>query len=196
MSAKAEANKRLHRLRPGEPHYPRLLQQHRGEDAPPIITAIGNLEILDSPLLALFCSVRCPGDLILKTYDLARLLRDRGVPVIGGFHSPMEKECLRLLLRGQQPVVICPARSIENMRLPSEWRRPLAEGRLLVLSPFDERHRRATAALAAIRSEFVVALARAVFIAHAEPGSKTESLRQKIKTWNKPVLTFEGNEDA
>ena len=27
----------------------------------------------------------------------------------------MEKECLRLLLRGRQPVVVCPARSIENI---------------------------------------------------------------------------------
>jgi hypothetical protein len=34
----------------------------------------------------------------LKTYDLARDLRDADVPVIGGFHTPMEKECLRLLL--------------------------------------------------------------------------------------------------
>ncbi len=81
--------------------------------------AIGDAQILNVGLLALFCSVRCPGDLILKTYDLARTLRDAGVPVIGGFHSPMEKECLRLLLRGQQPVVVCPARNIENMRVPS-----------------------------------------------------------------------------
>ena len=31
-----------------------------------------------------------------------------GVPMIGGFHTPMEQECLEVLLRGQQPVVICP----------------------------------------------------------------------------------------
>jgi hypothetical protein len=37
----------------------------------------------------------------------------------------MEKECLELLLRGMQSVVICPARGIERMRLPSAWRTPL-----------------------------------------------------------------------
>jgi predicted AAA+ superfamily ATPase len=46
---------------------------------------------------------------VLRTFALA--LREAGIPVIGGFHAPMEKECLDLLLRGTQPVVICPARS-------------------------------------------------------------------------------------
>ena len=77
--------------------------------------AIGDVKILSTPLLGLLCSIRCPGRVIVQTYDLARTLRDAGVPVIGGFHSPMEKECLDFLLCGKQPVVVCPARSITNM---------------------------------------------------------------------------------
>ncbi len=73
---------------------------------PPETAYAGNLRLLDEPLTALFCSNRCPGDLILKTYDLARAMRDAGVPVVSGFQTPMEKECLRLLLRGSQPVVV------------------------------------------------------------------------------------------
>ena len=61
-------------------------------------STIGNASILDADLTALFCSGQCPGDVILKMCDLARAMRDAGVPVIGGFLSPMEKECLRLLL--------------------------------------------------------------------------------------------------
>ena len=80
------------------------------------MSSIGNQSILDdADLTALFCSSRCPGDVILKMYDLARAMRDPDVPVIGGFQSPMERECLRLLLRGDQPVVVCPARGIENV---------------------------------------------------------------------------------
>ena len=79
--------------------------------APKAITALGNLNALSSRrLVALFCSVKCPGDLILKTYDLARDLRQAGVAVISGFHSPMERECLDILLRGTQPVIVCRAR--------------------------------------------------------------------------------------
>jgi hypothetical protein len=58
--------------------------------------------LLNHRLLGFLCSRRCPGDLILRTYDLIRALRDAGVPVVGGFQSPMEKECLELLLRGSR----------------------------------------------------------------------------------------------
>jgi predicted Rossmann fold nucleotide-binding protein DprA/Smf involved in DNA uptake len=80
--------------------------------------------VLKGEKVALFCSARCPGDLILKAYDLAKKLRDDGVTVISGFHSPIEKECLRILLRGKQPLIICPARSLANLRVPTEWKRP------------------------------------------------------------------------
>ena len=118
--------------------------------------------------------------LILKTYDLARTMRDAGVPVICGFQTPMEKECLRLLLRGSQPVVICPARGIDNMQVPRGWRGPLNEGKLLVLSPFSAIVRRATPESAAQRNELVADLARQVFITHAAPGNKTESSARKL----------------
>ena len=129
----------------------------------------GNLGLLDEPLTALFCSNRCPGDLILKTYDLARAMRDSGVPVIGGFQTPMERECLRLLLRGEQPVVVCPARAIDNMRLPRDWRPALDNGRLLVMSPFPAVARRPMAELAAQRNNLVAHLDQRVFIAHPAP---------------------------
>ena len=151
----------------------------------------GNLSLLDEPLRALFCSNRCPGDLILKTYDLARAMRDAGVPVIGGFQTPMERECLRLLFRGSQPVVVCPARGIDNMRIPREWRPALDEGRLLVLSPFPATARRPTAELAAQRNNLVAELAQRVFIAHAAPDSKTEAFVRKLAESGKPLLTLD-----
>ena len=151
----------------------------------------GNLQLLEESLTAFFCSSRCPGDLIIKTYDLARSMRDTGVPVIGGFQTTMEKECLRLLLRGSQPVVICPTRGIDNMRLPRDWCGPLNEGRVLVLSPFLATVRRATAENAAQRNELVADLARQVLITYAVPGGKTEALAREIAAAGKPLLTLD-----
>ncbi|MBI4338046.1 MAG: DNA-processing protein DprA [Chloroflexi bacterium] len=183
-------------LRPGDAAYPAEQLKAIGDDNS-VVAARGDVDLLTRhQFVALFCSVRCPGDLILKTYDLARALRDAGVPVVGGFHSPMEKECLRLLLRGRQPVVVCPARGIENMRVPSEWRPPLAEGRLLLLSPFSSSHRRPTADLAALRNDFVATLAHRVFIAHAAPGGRTEAFACKVLGWGKPLLTLESDRNA
>jgi len=117
--------------------------------------AVGDVKILNKSLLRLICSIRCPGRVIVQTYDLARALRDAGVPVIGGFHSPMEKECLDFLLRGNQPVVVCPARSITNLRLPSAWRKACDEGRLLILSPLAPKHGRISALRAAKKNRFI-----------------------------------------
>ncbi len=177
-----------------DPRYPSTLRIH--SDAPVYFTALGNLDILQQMKLALFCSVKCPGTLILQTYDLARALRDAGVTVISGFHSPMEKECLALLLRGTQPVIVCPARSLERIRLPTAWRVPLAQGRLLIVSPFAGKQHRITADLARKRNEFVATLAADVFFAYAAPGSKTERFCHDVLAWGKPLLTLESDENA
>lgn len=84
--------------------------------------AAGNLDLLPVGKLGLICSTQCFGSIILKTYDYIRELRDSGVVLAGGFHSPMEKECLGILLRGPQLIVICPARSIDGMQVRNEWR--------------------------------------------------------------------------
>ena len=165
-------------------------------EIPPEFKSKGNLNLLDESLTALFCSNRCPGDVILKTYDLARSMRDSGVPVIGGFQTPMERECLRLLLRGTQPVVVCPARGIDDMRVPRDWRSAIDEGRLLILSPFPATIRRPTVEIAARRNELVASLAKKVFIAHAAPGSKTEALARELAIAGKTLLTLDNPANA
>ncbi|HXG21408.1 MAG TPA: DNA-processing protein DprA [Methylomirabilota bacterium] len=178
------------------PNFPPALRVSDKAALFPRVWAIGNMAILEKQLLGFFCSIKCPGEIILQTYDLARALRDANVSIISGFHSPMEKECLTFLLRGSQPIVVCPARSLERMRVPSEWRAPLAEGRLLILSPFTEKTRRATTGLAQKRNEFVAALAEKVFVAHAAPESKTEQFCCELLRQGKPLLTLENDQNA
>lgn len=184
------------RINRTSPEYPVILRRCLGDRAPEYITALGNLSILKDKTLALFCSVKCPGNLILQTYDLARQLRDAGVIVICGFHSPMEKECLSLLLRGTQLVIWCPAKRLTAKQLPKEYAEPLSAGRLLMLSPFGERIKRARQDVARFRNEFVAALAGQVFVAYAAPGGKTESFCQKVLGWGKPLLTFNSPNNA
>ena len=171
--------------------YPSALRKYLGDQAPGCVFTLGDLDILRQKTLALFCSVKCPGNLILQTYDLARELRDRDIVVISGFHSPMERECLSLLLKGKQPVIWCPAKRLTVNRLPKEYSRPISDGRLLLLSPFGERIKRARQDIAAFRNEFVAALADRVFVAYTAPGGKTESFCKKILAWGKPLLTFD-----
>lgn len=132
-------------LAPSDTRYPSRLRERLGEQAPPQLWALGNLSLLHERKTALFCSARCPGDAILRACDTARQWRDEKRCIISGFHSVVEKECLRILLRGQQPIIICPARTLENFRLPAGWKEPLAQNHLLLLSTFNEKERRVTA---------------------------------------------------
>jgi len=161
-----------------------------------VVVGFGHLDLLRAPTLALFCSVRCPGDLILRTYDLAQRLRQSGVVVISGFHSPMERECLAVLLRGPRPVIACPARGLASMRVPSGYRRPLAERRMLILSPFPDDRRRPTVQDALYRNLFVAALAEHILVAHAQPSGKTEQFCRDIVAWGKPLYTLDSPANA
>lgn len=75
------------------------------------------------------------------------------------------------------------------MRLPSAYKKPLDQGRLLLLSPFSEKERRHAAELASRRNQFVAALATAIFVNHAEPVGKTEALCHQVLQWGKPLYT-------
>ncbi len=158
------------------------------------LSILGDLLPLADPLFAVFCSVKCPASIILKTYDLAQTLKDKHVGVISGFHSPIEKEVLVTLLHGDSSIVICPARNIQNMRVPADWKKPLEQQRLLIISPFAENQSRATQEMATIRNQLVTALAQQVFVAYAEPGGKTEAFARVLIAAGKPVTTFKAKE--
>lgn len=140
--------------------------------------------------------MRCPGDVILKTYDLARALRETDVTIVGGFQSPMEKEFLDLLLRGAASGVVCPARGLGNMRTPKGWKKLLDEGRLLLLSFFDDNIRCPTTTIAARRNVCVAALADRLLIAHAEKSGKIETLCREMLTEGKPVFALDSPDNA
>lgn len=175
----------------GSPDYKKFF--NRGSKRTPYerFWTIGNIKILERPLMGFFCSVKCPGDIILKTYDFARSFRDVGITLISGFHSPIEKDVFNLLISGSQPLVVCPARSIANMRIPNTWKKAIDNSRLLVLSPFEKKYKRVTVSLSEKRNRLVALLASDVFLPYAAPGSRSENICKAILKTGKQVFTFE-----
>lgn len=190
-----ETTVQVTQLRQGDAQYPAGLREPLAGHIDTLAIA-GNPELLAQKAVALFCSVKCPGDLILKTYDLARALRDAGITMIGGFHSPMEKECLTLLLRGQQPVIVCLARSLEGLRLPTTWRKAMDDGRLMMISPFDDRSRRVTRQTAEKRNRCVMAMAESIVVTYAHAGGRLEQLCRDAVTSGKMLWTLDDPANA
>ena len=171
-------------LNAADARYPGRLRERLGVDAPAQLTTLGDVALLALPKTALFCSARCPGAAILRTHDQAARWRDAGRCIISGFHSPVEKECLDILLRGKPSLIICLARSFEKLRLPAAWQPPLNEGRLLILSCFPPGRGRVTGELAYQRNLFVAALADEVWFAHITPGGLMERIAERAKAWH------------
>lgn len=127
---------------------------------------VGNETLLARRKQGLLCSRRCPAATILEAHDRFKLwAKDPSLAVVSGFHSPVEKECLRLLLAGQAAIIFCPAREIDHLRIRSEWKPALEQGRLLIFSPFTNRQ--PDAATCDRRNRLVADLADDLYIPYA-----------------------------
>ena len=66
---------------------------------------------------------------------------------------------------------------------------------MLLLSPFEEKHHRATAELARRRNEFVATVADKVCFIHVSPGGELEALRGLVRQQTKPYIELVTGED-
>jgi predicted Rossmann fold nucleotide-binding protein DprA/Smf involved in DNA uptake len=166
-------------------------QQRKIDTTAGIAVVMGDPTQLSWIKLGFVCSQKCAGDVILKAYDFARQVRISGRAVVSGFHSPIEKDCLPILLHGPGLVIVVQGRRLSTARFPAEWKKAIEAGSLLLISPFTDRQKRVTSQLAKERNNFVARLADEILIAYAHPGGKTEKLADELLKSGKRVYTFD-----
>lgn len=100
-------------------------------------------------------------------------------PVVGGFHSPLERSVLELLLEAGSPAIVVLARAIKPAQLPSHWHEALKKGHLVIVSAADTSPQ-ITEQHAIERNDLVARLATTIVIAHASPGGGLEA---QVAVW-------------
>jgi len=75
---------------------------------------LGNKDILKNYKIGFLCSRKVPSNIILKTYDWAVEQREKGNCIISGFHSKIEDDVFRYLLKGTQPIILVLARGMKK----------------------------------------------------------------------------------
>lgn len=145
--------------------------------------------------MGLLCSVKCPGSVILRTFDLMGELADEELTVVSGFHSPMENECRKILLRGTCGVAICYARSLPK-RIPGDLKKPIDEGRLLLVSAFEDGRDQITKQSSTRRNRLVAHLGDVLFVPYASPDGMVEGICREAIASGRQVLTFDGDPGA
>ena len=151
---------------------------------------------LQNDCLGFFCSNSCPGDVILKAQDWANSRDTTSKSIISGFHTSIEKEVLRLLIRNGAPVIYVLGRAMEGWRKPRDIAAAIKAGSLVAISPFAPDQKRTTAQSAAFRNNYIVSRAEAVLIAHASASGKTEALAQSVLDQGKGLFTFTSPSNA
>ena len=94
---------------------------------------LGNEILYDRHLVAFFASRETPEDVVPKALRWAEMICHTDKVVISGFHSPLEKQVLQVLLEHKHPVILALGRSIYK-RVPKEYVQPLEEGRMLIVN--------------------------------------------------------------
>ena len=158
---------------------PSVLQERLGNDAQPQFMGVGNAALLAQPLLGLIASRQCPGHVLLQTLELAAQWARAEQVVLSGFHSPLEQQVLRSMLRRQGRAVKLLAHALDDYRAPTEELAPLAQGRLLVLSNCPPSVTRTTRATALARNRLVLALAAEHCVPYLSPDSPLHGLLAK-----------------
>lgn len=166
-----------------------------GPEATAGIWVAGPPALLREPIEGFFSSVRAPCRAVLPVLELAGLAARRGVGFVGGFQSPIERAVLEVLLDGDGPIVVAPARSIPGMTLPPELLDPFLDCRVAVVGLIRPRHARVSDATARERNRLVAALATSIFVAHATPAGRLESVIAEAIDWGRPVSCLDLREN-
>lgn len=140
----------------------------------------GNPDILKLHKTAFLCSRKCPAAVVLKAYDWAISQRDAGRCIISGFHSTIEKDVLHYLLKGSQPIILALARGMKE-RVEPELKAPLDNGRLLIVTTFEDTIKRVTSDTAQTRNRLMIDLADEVVIAFASENGNLQRLIEEKK---------------
>jgi predicted Rossmann fold nucleotide-binding protein DprA/Smf involved in DNA uptake len=138
------------------------------------------MTLLEHPLVGLVASRECPGHILLETLDRVPEWVKAGRVLVSGFHSPLEQQVLRSLLRRKARAVKVLARGFgsegaDYCPTPEE-REPLATGRLLVISAFAPTVTRTTRTSALSRNRLVLALATEIVVPFVADGSPLAGL--------------------
>ena len=137
----------------------------------------GNKEILKLHKTAFFCSRKCPADIILKSLDWAKNMKDKGKCVISGSHSTIEKDVFEILLKGTQPMIMVLARGMKKQWSGDE-KKAVEKGRLLVMSPFKKKIIYITQKTANKRNRIIADIADEIFLAYAMPDGNLDKFLQ------------------
>ena len=116
---------------------------------------LGNKELLKMRKVGFLASRKISTLSILPTLDWAmQVSKQKGITVVSGFHSKMERDVLKILLQGECGIIVVLARGMYR-KLPKQYEKAISQNRLLIISCEKESVTRVSEATAHKRNDYV-----------------------------------------
>jgi predicted Rossmann fold nucleotide-binding protein DprA/Smf involved in DNA uptake len=152
---------------------------------------LGNPSLLNRPLVGIVSARGTESNLNPITAELLGRLAGLQATFIGGWHSALERESLRILL-GQMPqIIICLAKSVNRFAFFQELKTLLNQDRVLLLTHCSPSAKRISRDAALRRNQLVAGLAQVLLVLTAPEGSATFKLARSAIEMRKAIFAVE-----
>lgn len=105
------------------------------------IFLLGNEQLLQKKKAGIFVSRAIPLNIIIPAEKLILTIAELPYIFISGWHSPFERRILKKLLLGEKEVIFFTSNGIKNQSIYSYLKKPLSNGKLLIISLFLDKHK-------------------------------------------------------
>jgi predicted Rossmann fold nucleotide-binding protein DprA/Smf involved in DNA uptake len=162
------------------------------DNKPPKLWYLGNPAILTGRLLGLISARQIESDLALKGSQLLKQLSSlEEVSFIGGWHSPLEEEALRILSAQSAQIVFCVSKALHRFVPPLLVKNGMNDGRVLLLTHCSPKTKRISREASLRRNQVVATFAMALLVLSAPDGSASLKMAKSALRQGKPVFTLE-----
>ena len=159
---------------------------------PPSLWCRGDPTILDRTLLGIISARQIDSDLALESSELLKkLVFMKDVSFVGGWHSPLEEEALRIVLAQKASMIFCVAKSLDRFVPSIEVASRVSQGQTLLLTHCSPKAKRITRDASVRRNQLVVELAKTILVLSAPEGSASLNLARSALRQGKTVHTLE-----
>ena len=112
---------------------------------PPSLWCRGDLTILDRTLLGIISARQIDSDLTSESSQLLKqLVFMKDVSFVGGWHSPLEEEALRVLLAQEASIIFCVSKGLDRFIPSIEVASRVSQGQALLLTHCSPKAKRIT----------------------------------------------------
>ena len=165
--------------------YPKRYKQRLRHQAPPLLYACGNLELLHCPALAVVGSRNTPESILQETTQLGTLAAAADTVIASGAAKGVDEAAMLGALHAGGSAIGIVADSLEKMAAKPIWRQALIDRRLLLLSA-EAPNARFQVWRAMARNKLIYALADAALVMSSAKGSggTWEGTKEQISKLN------------